>query len=114
VLVEQPEILHRKQAVRVAHGVAAAPEARGPCEPNPGLAMLDMMVLLYFGEARQRTVAEYEELFGAARLELTRVLPTLSAFGIVEARWAVGRNSSSRLLHPAVRTSRQHQRTCRS
>ena len=57
-----------------------------PCEPNPGLAMLDMMMLLYFGEARQRTVAEYEALFSAARFELTRVLPTLSAFGIVEAR----------------------------
>jgi hypothetical protein len=27
-----------------------------------------------------------EELFGAARFELTRVLPTPSAFGIVEAR----------------------------
>lgn len=56
-----------------------------PCEPNPGLATLDMM-LLYFGEARQRTVAEYDELFRAARFELTRVLPTPSAFGIVEAR----------------------------
>jgi hypothetical protein len=31
-------------------------------------------------------VAEYEELFRAARFELTRVLPTPSAFGIVEAR----------------------------
>ena len=30
-----------------------------PCEPNPGLAMLDMMMLFYFGEARQCTVAEY-------------------------------------------------------
>jgi hypothetical protein len=45
-----------------------------------------MMMLLYFGEARQRTVAEYEELFGAARFKLTRVLPTLSPFGIVEAQ----------------------------
>lgn len=45
-----------------------------------------MMMLLYFGEARQRTVAEYEELFAAARFELTRVVPTPSAFGIVEAR----------------------------
>jgi len=57
-----------------------------PCEPNPGLATLDMMMLLYFGEARQRTVAEYEELFRTARLELTRVIPTHSPFGIVEAR----------------------------
>jgi len=43
-------------------------------------------MLLYFGEARQRTVVEYEELFGAARFELTHVFSTPSAFGIVEAR----------------------------
>jgi len=29
-----------------------------PGEPNPGIAVLDLMMLLYFGEARQRTVAE--------------------------------------------------------
>jgi len=57
-----------------------------PCQPNPGVAMLDMMMLLYFGEARQRTVEEYEELFRATGLELTRVMATPSAFSIVEAR----------------------------
>jgi hypothetical protein len=57
-----------------------------PGEPNPGLAVLDMMMLLYFGEARQRTVAEYSELFRATGLEYSRVVPTSSAFGIVEAR----------------------------
>jgi hypothetical protein len=57
-----------------------------PGAPNPGIAVLDMMMLLYFGEARQRTVAEYSELFQATRLELTRVVPTASAFSIVEAR----------------------------
>lgn len=57
-----------------------------PCQPNPGVAMLDMMMLLYFGEARQRTVEEYQVLFGATGLELTRVMPTPSAFSIVEAR----------------------------
>jgi hypothetical protein len=44
------------------------------------------MMPLYFGEARQRTVDEYKELFGATRFEFTRVLPTASAFSIVEAR----------------------------
>ena len=39
-----------------------------------------------FGEARQRTVDEYSELFRATGFELTRVLPTAGAFGIVEAR----------------------------
>ena len=57
-----------------------------PCEPNPGVATLDMMMLLYFGEARQRTVDEYKDLFGATGFELTRVLPTPSPFTIVEAR----------------------------
>jgi len=57
-----------------------------PCQPNPGVAMLDMMMLLYFGEARQRTVGEYEALFSATGLELTRVIATPSAFSIVEAR----------------------------
>ena len=45
-----------------------------------------MMMLLYFGEARQRTVAEYSELFRATRLEYSRVVATSSAFSIVEAR----------------------------
>ena len=57
-----------------------------PGEPNPGVAVLDMMMLLYFGEARQRTVDEYSELFRATRLEFTRVVPTPSAFSIVEAQ----------------------------
>jgi hypothetical protein len=57
-----------------------------PGEPNPGLAVLDMMMLLYFGEARQRTVAEYSDLFRAAGFEHSRVVPTSSAFTIVEAR----------------------------
>jgi hypothetical protein len=57
-----------------------------PCEPNPRVSILDMMMLLYFGEARQRTVDEYKELFAATRFEFTRVLPTASAFSIVEAR----------------------------
>jgi len=57
-----------------------------PCQPNPGVAMLDMMMLLYFGEARQRTVDEYSELFDASGFALTRVIATPSAFSIVEAR----------------------------
>jgi hypothetical protein len=57
-----------------------------PGEPNPGIAVLDMMMLLYFGEARQRTVAEYSELFCATGLEYCRVVHTASAFSIVEAR----------------------------
>jgi len=57
-----------------------------PGQPNPGIAMLDMMMLLYFGEARQRTADEYQALFGATGFELTRVLSTPGAFSLVEAR----------------------------
>ena len=57
-----------------------------PCKPNPQISNIDMLMLLYFGEARQRTVDEYSELFRATGLELTRVLPTAGAFSIVEAR----------------------------
>lgn len=57
-----------------------------PCKPNPSVSIIDMMMLLYFGEARQRTVEEYKELFGATGLDLNRVLPTAGAFSIVEAR----------------------------
>ena len=57
-----------------------------PCKPNPRVSSLDMMMLLYFGEARQRTLDEYKDLFRATGFELARVLPTASAFSIVEAR----------------------------
>jgi len=56
-----------------------------PCKPDPRVAILDMMMLLYFGEARQRTVEEYEALFDATGFRLSRVLDTPTAFGIVEA-----------------------------
>lgn len=57
-----------------------------PCKPDPRVSIIDMMMLLYFGEARQRTVEEYNELCAATGLELTRVLPTAGAFSIVETR----------------------------
>jgi len=56
-----------------------------PCQPSVQVALIDMVMLMYFGEARQRTVDEYETLFDSARFRLTRVLPTAGAFGIVEA-----------------------------
>ena len=57
-----------------------------PCKPDPAVSIVDMMMLLYFGEARQRTVEEYKQLLGATGLDLTRVLPTAGAFSIAEAR----------------------------
>jgi len=56
-----------------------------PCQPNVHVGLIDMMMLMYFGEARQRTVDEYKHLFDFSRFSLTRVLPTAGAFSIVEA-----------------------------
>jgi len=47
---------------------------------------MSLMSHMHFGEARQRTVDEYTKLFDSTHFSLTRVLPTGSAFSIVEAR----------------------------
>ena len=57
-----------------------------PGDAAPPARQLLWLMLLYFGEARQRTVEEYNELFGGTGFELTRVIATPSAFSIVEAR----------------------------
>jgi O-methyltransferase domain len=80
-------ILQRcREAMRNADRLLVIEMLTVPCEPNPRVSILDMMMLLYFGEARQRTVDEYKELFGPTGFEFTRVFPTASAFTIVEAR----------------------------
>jgi hypothetical protein len=75
-----------REAMRATDRLLVIEMLAVPGEPNPGIAVLDMMMLLYFGEARQRTVEEYSELFCAAGLEFTNVVPTASAFSIVESR----------------------------
>jgi len=69
---------------------AAAPGARilviemvVPPANQPGFGKwLDIMMLLVGG--RERTAEEYGELFGAAGLELARIIPTASDVSIVE------------------------------
>ncbi|HXY23033.1 MAG TPA: methyltransferase [Candidatus Acidoferrum sp.] len=56
-----------------------------PCKPNIQVSLIDMVMLMYFGEARQRTVDEYKNLFDSTRFSVTQVLPTAGAFSIVEA-----------------------------
>jgi hypothetical protein len=46
--------------------------------------VIDMIMLMYFGEARQRTVEEYQHLFRSTDFAMTRVLPTADAFSILE------------------------------
>ena len=57
-----------------------------PCQPNLTVSLIDMLMLMYFGEARQRTVDEYRMLFDSTHFELARVIPTAGAFSIIEAR----------------------------
>ena len=75
-----------REALRDADRLLVIEMLTVPCKPDPRVSMIDMMMLLYYGEARQRTVDEYCDLFRTTGLELTRVIPTAGAFSIVEAR----------------------------
>lgn len=75
-----------REAMRPADRLLVIEMLTVPCKPNPQVSMVDMAMMMYFGEARQRTVDEYTQLFDATSFALTRVLPTAGAFSIVEAR----------------------------
>lgn len=57
-----------------------------PGEPNIGIAVIDIGMMTFAGEARQRTTNEYSELFASAGLRLTRALPTTTGFSLIEAK----------------------------
>jgi hypothetical protein len=57
-----------------------------PGQPDVGIALLDMAMMMFGGEARQRTVEEYDELFAATGFGPSRVVETGTAFSILEAR----------------------------
>jgi hypothetical protein len=57
-----------------------------PGKPDVGIALLDIAMMMFGGEARQRTLEEYDQLFAATGFRSTRVLETGTAFSIVEAR----------------------------
>jgi hypothetical protein len=79
------EILrHCREAMRGNDRLLVIEMLTTPCEPNAQVGIIDMIMLMYFGEARQRTVDEYRHLFRATDFAITRVLPTAGAFSIVE------------------------------
>lgn len=79
-------ILRRcREAMRPADHLLVTEMLTVPCQPNAQVGLIDMVMLMYFGEARQRTVEEYKHLFDSTRFSLKRVLPTAGAFSIVEA-----------------------------
>jgi len=57
-----------------------------PSHPDVGIALLDIAMMMFGGEARQRTVVEYNELFGATGFSPARVAGTGTAFSILETR----------------------------
>jgi hypothetical protein len=59
--------------------------------PVPGqrdvrMALLDMAMMIFGGEARQRTEHEYNELFAATGFSPARELGTGTAFSILEVK----------------------------
>jgi hypothetical protein len=57
-----------------------------PGQPDAGIALLDITMMMFFGEARQRTEAEYNQLFSATWFGPARVMGTGTAFNILEAK----------------------------
>ena len=57
-----------------------------PGQPDVGIAILDITMMMFGGEARQRTEEEYNELFAATGFTPKRVVGTSTAFSILEAR----------------------------
>ena len=55
-----------------------------PGQPDVGIAMLDIAMMIFGGEARQRTEEEYNELFAATGFGPARVVGTGTAFSILE------------------------------
>lgn len=56
-----------------------------PGQPDVGIALLDMAMTMFGGEARQRTAEEYDELFAATGFRRSDVIGTGTAFSILEA-----------------------------
>jgi hypothetical protein len=58
-----------------------------PNAPGPGPAkMLDIEMLTLTVGGKERTEAEFRDLFASAGLELTKIVPTPAAFCVIEAR----------------------------
>ena len=62
-----------------------------PDSPGPAPAkMLDIEMLALTVGGKERTAAEFRELFASAGLKLTKIIPTPAAFCVIEAKPVVG------------------------
>jgi len=57
-----------------------------PGQPDVGISLLDIAMMMFGGEARQRTEEEYNELFAATGFGAARVVGTGTPFSILEVR----------------------------
>jgi hypothetical protein len=57
-----------------------------PGQPDAGIALLDLVMMMFGGEARQRTEAEYNQLFASTGFGPARAIGTGTAFRILEAK----------------------------
>ncbi len=71
------------------HGRILLGEAVLPDGPEPSLAKLVDVEMLVMGSGRQRSAAEYRDLFRRAGLELSGIGPRGPLFSVVEARVAL-------------------------
>jgi hypothetical protein len=83
-----------------------------PGKPDVVIAILDIAMMTFGGEARQRTEAEYNELFAATGFTSARAVGTGTAFSVLEVRpvsggvrpryhcreWNAGRSPSEQLI----------------
>jgi hypothetical protein len=56
-----------------------------PGRPDVAISLLDIAMMMFGGEARQRTEEEYQELFAATGFSVRRNIATGTAFSILEA-----------------------------
>lgn len=80
-------ILRRcREGMRSADRLLVVEMVTVPGQPNLAIALIDIAMMTFAGEARQRTKDEYNELFAATGFALARVLPTTTTFSIIEAK----------------------------
>ena len=80
-------ILRRcRKGMRSADRLLVVEMVTVPGQPNVAIGLIDIAMMMFAGEARQRTENEYNELFAATGFTLARVLPTTTTFSIIEAK----------------------------
>ena len=80
-------ILRRcREGMRSADRLLVVEMVTVPGQPNVAIARIDIIMMIFGGEARQRTEDEYKELLAPTGFALARVLPTTTTFSIIEAK----------------------------